>query len=682
MNSIRKILYTSLVALTLSGCGSTSDSNICQYHIDLNNDGLCENCGKPVTKPSTKKNFEGVTFKDQTFTYDGNYHSIYVEGAPEIAKVTYVNNNKKEAGNYTVQATLTATDYNDLTLTATMSIVDTRKTFENLSMKDLTVKYDGQVHSLKVENVPSFATVKYYYNDKVDAGVYNVEAIVSANGYKSATLKARLTIQALDFEGITFKDQTITYDGNSHSIYVEGAPNFASVSYTGNDKSAKGVYTVTAKVSAKNYNTKTLTAKMTIAKAMPSFDIKDRTLIYDGSNQKVKITLPSNLPYASTAEYKVDGKTVASLNDVRVKTVGTHTVSVTLKNEQYEYDPTTSTATITVIENNIGGVDTSKSALKMTSDIKYQTLRKAILNGNFTIKYDYYDDYFYPDTTEKHEHDSTSMTYVANGEAFEFYSLDDKENNPMDYDETRYSHSKIIGDQVYISNYVNGLIDESGYYGLNKFPESAYQENVVGKIGCQAISKLKEGEDGSIQNSSQGGSPTTYGSFEIDTVNNKFTMTAVRHYYRSEFNHDEREVFTIYNIGNTTINVPNALKVDNLDKSIFENNGYYLDGIEYDLYDDHAVGDPVFNGLKRAYLDKGTYIVPAYFEGVPVTTFSSSHYSSYYNQDCSGYTYKVYFDKNGYYKGEYESLGKVEDISDFGTFIDDGGTVLYYDDWH
>ncbi len=64
------------------------------------------------------------TFEDDTVTYDGKAHLLKVEGVlPAGVTVTYSNNGKTEAGTYEVKATLAGSNYNPLTLTATLRIL-------------------------------------------------------------------------------------------------------------------------------------------------------------------------------------------------------------------------------------------------------------------------------------------------------------------------------------------------------------------------------------------------------------------------------------------------------------------------------------------------------------------------------------------------------------------------------
>ena len=68
-----------------------------------------------------------------------------------------------------------------------------------------------------------------------------------------------------EFEGLRFEDARYMYDGQEHSIEVEGVPNGATIIYSSpNSQTEEGVYVITATVSAEGYITKTLTATLTI----------------------------------------------------------------------------------------------------------------------------------------------------------------------------------------------------------------------------------------------------------------------------------------------------------------------------------------------------------------------------------------------------------------------------------
>jgi hypothetical protein len=126
--------------------------------------------------------------------------------------------------------------------------------------------YDGEPHSLAVKgNIPENTNIEYENNEQTNAGVYKISAKLSKDGYESKELSATLTINKAEFNGITLKDKKFVYFGQMCSLAVEGdIPENTQVTYSNNDKTEVGEYTVTATLTNPNYITKTLSAKLTI----------------------------------------------------------------------------------------------------------------------------------------------------------------------------------------------------------------------------------------------------------------------------------------------------------------------------------------------------------------------------------------------------------------------------------
>lgn len=684
MKSFKKLFLCALAAFsfTLASCDNSANptKEECTNHYDSNSDGKCDYCG--IDMPTEKQDFTGLSFKNETFTYDGKEHSIYVKGVPEFATVEYSGNGKIEPNTYVVYATVKADGYRTKKLNAKLIIKGL--TFEGITFKDATFDYDGKKHSIEVEGLPEFATVTYSNNGKSAIGSYTVTATIEAEHYQTLDLKAKLTIKGKQFTGITFKDKEFAYDGKYHSIYVEGAPDFATVTYDNqNDQYKEGTYTVTATIKAEGYETLVLTAKLIISKKLPDAELLDRTLLYTGEDQYVVFELPDNLPTYTEESYKVDGKTVDKEN-FKVKTLGQHTVSITLTNTYWSYEPSTVTAKITVIKNDIGGVDSTKTPLTIDDNLKYQTLRAKILEGNFTIKEEYFDDFYYPDGTEKHELDYVKYTYVANNEIFEVFSY--VEYSELIESQSHYRHAKLIGDKVRSLYFEDGILDNGWAESSYEMDGSLFQENGIARTGLKAMAILKEADDGGFENSVEGAYRNNYGSFKIDSVNNEFVHDVVAHYYKTEWQHDEHSRYTIYNIGNTTINVPDVFNASKIDVEISKVlNTYYVNGFYYVYNNDNGVEyysmNTVLDAVSVAYLPDGVYTLPAYINNIPVLKFYTSYYDPIADNDCSGLTFKAYFDESGYYQGEYESLGRIESYYELDELIYDGATVLYYGDW-
>jgi len=71
---------------------------------------------------TTELEFEGISFKNATYEYDGTIKKIEVEGLPEEANVVYEDNEATEIGTYYATATISKNGYKTLTLRATLTI--------------------------------------------------------------------------------------------------------------------------------------------------------------------------------------------------------------------------------------------------------------------------------------------------------------------------------------------------------------------------------------------------------------------------------------------------------------------------------------------------------------------------------------------------------------------------------
>ncbi len=176
--------------------------------------------------------------------------------------------------------------------------------------------------------------------------------------YQGVSAEYTFVLQKDTFDGITFADKEITYDGHPHSLEITGVPSFASVSY---DKAIMytnaGEYTVTATVSADNYTSQVLTATLKINKAtydMSQVVYKNTEAIYDGTSHTITV---DNLPSGVTAF-------VESTNYVNA---GSYQIKVSFTGDSVNYYPISDlTKTLTI----------NKRELKVE------------FSGNTTIKYD------------------------------------------------------------------------------------------------------------------------------------------------------------------------------------------------------------------------------------------------------------------------------------------------------
>ena len=142
---------------------------------------------------SESSTFKGIKFTDQTFEYDGEAKSIFVEGLPEDATVEYLGNEQTEPGSHTVKATVTI-GTEKKTFSAKI-IIDDSHLFKSITFSDATFTYDGTTKSLSVEGLPASFKVTYEGNDQVNAGKYKVKASVTSAAGTKKDYQAYLIIE-------------------------------------------------------------------------------------------------------------------------------------------------------------------------------------------------------------------------------------------------------------------------------------------------------------------------------------------------------------------------------------------------------------------------------------------------------------------------------------------------------
>ena len=102
-------------------------------------------------------------------------------------------------------------------------------------------------------------------NNKSDVNPSSsTSASASASDTASVSPTATQDAQPQDITGVTFNDATFAYDGAAHSLAATGIPEDANVTYTNNNQTNIGEYTVTLTVTKNGYNALTKTATLKI----------------------------------------------------------------------------------------------------------------------------------------------------------------------------------------------------------------------------------------------------------------------------------------------------------------------------------------------------------------------------------------------------------------------------------
>src|SRR5690606_37645119 len=129
-----------------------------------------------------------------TVTYDGEPHSLSVEGLPADATVTYLNNSWVNAGSYTVKALVSRPNHADSTLTGTLYINKAKAVIKAAAEQEYV--YDGTVKAVAaVLNHGEVPLVYLPQRSYTEAGTYavTVSAAETANYHgASATIALRI----------------------------------------------------------------------------------------------------------------------------------------------------------------------------------------------------------------------------------------------------------------------------------------------------------------------------------------------------------------------------------------------------------------------------------------------------------------------------------------------------------
>lgn len=209
-----------LFGIFLSSCGKVSSSST-------------NGTSSTTSIDDSKLNFTGVTFASESFVYDGDPHILSeVSGAPENTTINYSGRNSYvDVGVYEANATLSKDGYNDLTLTATLTI--TKATFSGYEYESKTVTYDGLDHINDIQLIgviPEGTTVTKTIknsNDEIvttaiEVGSYTYTCELTNKNYNTETLTATLNIKSRkkDMPVFVSSDGTIYFANGLHESFL------------------------------------------------------------------------------------------------------------------------------------------------------------------------------------------------------------------------------------------------------------------------------------------------------------------------------------------------------------------------------------------------------------------------------------------------------------------------------
>src|SRR5690606_6514700 len=142
---------------------------------------------------------------------------------------------RSELGKHDVTATITRAHYDDLVLTADLTV--TPATINGITLEDGSFVYDGTAKALAIDGtLPSGTAVTYTDNSRTDVGTQEVTATISGDNYDDLVLTADLTVtqatRTLAFPALPVK----TY-GDAEFDAGATASSGEAIAYTSSDAS-------------------------------------------------------------------------------------------------------------------------------------------------------------------------------------------------------------------------------------------------------------------------------------------------------------------------------------------------------------------------------------------------------------------------------------------------------------
>lgn len=229
----------------------------------------------------------------------------------------------------------------------------TQKDLEALVFEDVTVEYNGEEHSILIDNIYEDKGVAIYYfnNGKIDPGTYTVSAVIKYNSIyvnKSAVLTIEKWSSSMEAEAV----QTLNLSSGEFSLEysVDNGleENLQILDENGkniklNDIKKPGVYNLEIYVKGNSYYKDTNHVNITVNVIESAYEISfdSKKIIADGAEHKVELT--GTLPEGYTVEYSnnvgtVDGTylAVAQIKNEVGEVVETHNAVLVIENPEHE----------------------------------------------------------------------------------------------------------------------------------------------------------------------------------------------------------------------------------------------------------------------------------------------------------------------------------------------------------
>ncbi len=381
--------------------------------------------GLYTIKRATYK-IDNISFDSSTYIYDGSEKTVLINGElPSGLSVSYQNNKLINVGKVTATAIFEGDFENYYP-------IDNLECELEILAKDAYIIIDNKISVygetlvlLTATNIGFAETDNIEYQllkeDGLEVGTYVITTTYTNNNYNLTIIDGEYTIVENIFAGLLFENQIIEYDGNNHSLEVEGLTEGLSVSYSNNSFKNAGSYEVEATIEDEFGNSIVLKAILTITKKDAVINIDDKSSVYGEEIVKLTYTTEGFYEEIIVNVYKEEGLKV-----------GVYTLTTDYSNTNYN---------ITV---NNGKYVIKKAEAVITMD-SIQNL--FIYNGEEHH------------LTASLNHDECELTYINNNRvATGYYELIVSSSETENYLACTYSFNYAIKYQVnFFDNYGNNI---------------------------------------------------------------------------------------------------------------------------------------------------------------------------------------------------------------------------------
>lgn len=300
-------------------------------------------CDKEEIKPEDNPPIAEVTKYNVTFNTDGG-NSIASQSVESGKYVVKPANPMKKGyefkGWYKEETCTNVWNFEKDVVTENITLY---AKWERVEMPTIryTISFDMHNHGEapgEIENVTALPTVLpkvadiegYHFAGWYEDEKYTIPAVAGKPITEDVILHAKWVKK---IQGIEFEDKIVFYTGAPHSICITGSlPEGVMVTYTGNNKTEVGIYTITAHLTGGEYESLDLKATLTITKAQfQGITFIDEKFEYDGTAHKIEII--GQIPEETKVEYScLEDKGITNL----ATETGTYTITATLTNKNYE----------------------------------------------------------------------------------------------------------------------------------------------------------------------------------------------------------------------------------------------------------------------------------------------------------------------------------------------------------